>query len=401
MGSTARVSEPSTPRRTPRWVLAAGLFVVVSAAIFGLGKSAPFQPSADPATAAGGDASRGGALFGTNCAGCHGPKGAGGGIGPTLAGVPREAPGIAAAIAAGTGAMPAGLVTGADAADVVAYVVSIGGGGGETPPAETTPTAPVAPAGASGGEASFTGNRLSGLTIRLDDPSPAGWSAWVDGPAGPRKIASLDAGVRVVVVRDAGLDSLVDGNNALLVGASAETPALRADIPSRLTELLVSSKVSPNGVGLLNAGRSQVAVLLDHIRFLEKALAEGNLANIRFHGEHMVNIANGEPVKDIDGNGDGSNPGDGVGLIGQPDRPGYLPEILQKGARGLTAAPRLEDLVRSVAADGQACGGAASVSAGRPCVTAISRRVPSIESAFARLDEQVREQATISLNTVP
>jgi mono/diheme cytochrome c family protein len=396
MGSTASVTEPATPRRPPRWGLAAGLLVVVTAAIFGLGKSAPFKPSADPVAAADGDAINGAGLFATNCAGCHGDKGAGGGVGPKLADVPREAAGIASVIAAGRGAMPAGLVTGTDAADVVAYVISIGGGA--APPVATVPTAPT---GTSGGEARFTGDRLSGLTIRFDDPAPSGWSVWVDGAAGPQKIASVDAGARVVVVRDAGLDSLVDGNDSVLVGARADAPSLRADIPSQLTELLVNSKISPNGVGLLKSGRGQVTVLVDHIRFLEKALAEGNLANIRFHGEHMVNISNGAPLKDIDGNGDASNPGDGVGLIGQPDRPGYLPAILQKGGSRLTAAPGLETLVRSVAADGRVCGAAASLAAGRPCVTAIGRRAAGIAVAVTQLDAQVREQATITLNTVP
>lgn len=397
MGSTGRVTNPEPPRRTPRWGLATGLLVALSAAIFGLGKSAPFQPSVDPVAAAGGDASRGAALFATNCAGCHGAAGAGGGIGPTLAGGPREGLGIASVIAAGKGAMPAGLVTGTDAADVVAYVVSIGGG--ETPPAATAPTDPTA--GVPAGIANFTGDRLSGLTIRFDDPVPAGWSVWVDRPNGPQKVTSIDAGATNVVVRDAGLDSLVDGNAALLVGASADAPALRADIPGSLTELLVSSKVSLDGVSLLESSRRQIVVLLDHIRFLEKALAEDNFANVRFHGEHMVNIAGGNPLEDVDGNGEASNPGDGVGLVGQPDRPGYLPALVRDGAGDFTAATRLETLIRAVATDGQECGAAPSLAEGRPCVTAIASRVPAITSAFAQLDREVREQATITLEAAP
>jgi mono/diheme cytochrome c family protein len=396
MGSTAGVSEPTTPRRTPRWGLAVGLLVAVSAAIFGLGKSAPFKPSADVSTATGGNVGNGATLFAANCAGCHGPEGAGGGIGPKLAGVPRDGAGIAAVIAAGQGAMPAGLVNGTDAADVVAYVVSIGGGA--TPPATTTPTTPATiPAGI----ANFTGDRLRGLTIRLDNPAPAGWSVWVDGTAGPQKIAAIDTGATVVVVRDAGLDSLVDETDALLVGVSAEAPALRADIPSSLTELLVSSKVAPNGVSLLESSRLQIVVLLEHIGFLEKALAEQNLANVRFHGEHMVNISRGDPLEDVDGNGEASNPGDGVGLIGPPGRPGYLPAIIREGGSGTTEATRLETLIQGVATDGKTCGAAASIPEGQPCVTAIGGRVPDIESAFAQLDRQVREQATITLNTIP
>lgn len=372
------------------------LLVVVSAAIFGIGKSAPFKPSADASTATGGNVGNGATLFAANCAGCHGPEGAGGGIGPKLAGVPRDGAGIASVIAAGRGAMPAGLVGGTDAADVVAYVVSIGGGA--APP---TTTAPTVPAVASGGTATFTGNRLVGLTVGLDDPAPEGWSIWVDGSASPRKIAPIDVGATVVVVKDAGLDSLVDGNDSVLVGASADAPALRADIPGGLSELLVSSAVSPDGASLLAANTGQVDVLLTHIGFLEKALAENNLANVRFHGEHMVNIAGGDPLADVDGNGEASNPGDGVGLVGRPDRLGYVPAIRRDGGDGVAAAKILQTLIRAVAVDGQRCGAAASVAEGRPCVTAIGGRAQEIAVAAASLETQARKKRTITLKSVP
>ena len=79
------------------------------------------------ATIAPGDADRGEAVFATTCAGCHGEAGAGGGVGPKLAGA-----GLSAALdpgrgsSSGAGVMPAGLVQGTREADVLAYVVSIG-----------------------------------------------------------------------------------------------------------------------------------------------------------------------------------------------------------------------------------------------------------------------------------
>jgi cytochrome c551 len=71
-----------------------------------------------------GDTKRGAAVFATSCAGCHGAD-ASGGVGPSLAdGVPAAT--VLAVVETGKGVMPAGLVEGQDAADVAAYVASLG-----------------------------------------------------------------------------------------------------------------------------------------------------------------------------------------------------------------------------------------------------------------------------------
>ena len=60
------------------------------------------------------------------CAACHGQGGAGGGVGPKLAGRGLDEQLVRARIAQGKGVMPAGLVAGADADSVVAYLRSVG-----------------------------------------------------------------------------------------------------------------------------------------------------------------------------------------------------------------------------------------------------------------------------------
>ncbi len=65
------------------------------------------------------------------------------------------------------------------------------------------------------------------------------------------------------------------------------------------------------------AGDPQLAVLLEHTKFLQQALDENNLPNVRFHGEHLFNIVYGNPIRDVDRDGTASNPGDGVGLLGR------------------------------------------------------------------------------------
>jgi mono/diheme cytochrome c family protein len=98
-------------------VIVVGTFALAKAQVF-----EPGAPSAGPAI--GGDVDRGLAIFESTCAGCHGPGGAGG-TGPRLQGSGLDAAAVTSAVEQGRGIMPAGLVSGQDEADVVAYVVSI------------------------------------------------------------------------------------------------------------------------------------------------------------------------------------------------------------------------------------------------------------------------------------
>jgi len=98
-----------------------GVFALAQAQVF-----APSAPAGAPAPAAAGDAGRGEAVFRSTCSGCHGDAGQGG-VGPRLADSGVDAAQATAAVRQGRGVMPAGLVSGQDEADVVAYVVSISG----------------------------------------------------------------------------------------------------------------------------------------------------------------------------------------------------------------------------------------------------------------------------------
>ena len=89
--------------------------------------------TAPPETAAGGgggeasgDAAAGLTVFDTTCTSCHlGDGKDAGGVGPQLAGMGLDAQTIENQVVNGGGAMPAGLVSGTDLDNVVAYVVSI------------------------------------------------------------------------------------------------------------------------------------------------------------------------------------------------------------------------------------------------------------------------------------
>ena len=100
---------------------------VIVLAVFLLAQAQVFEPSASTGgTATGGDFYAGQLVFERECAACHGLQGEGG-SGPRLEGAGLDAEVVSRQIREGSGVMPAGLVSGQDEADVVAYVVSIAG----------------------------------------------------------------------------------------------------------------------------------------------------------------------------------------------------------------------------------------------------------------------------------
>jgi mono/diheme cytochrome c family protein len=104
-----------------RPILVGAAIVIVT---FALAQAQIFEPDTSE-TPLLGNPNRGAEVFADTCAGCHGEAGAGG-SGPRLAGSGVSADLVATAIEQGRGAMPAGLVSGQEEADVIAYVVSIG-----------------------------------------------------------------------------------------------------------------------------------------------------------------------------------------------------------------------------------------------------------------------------------
>jgi mono/diheme cytochrome c family protein len=97
---------------------------VIVVAVFVLAKARIFEP-AQVKAAGPGDPYAGQLVFESKCAGCHGTGGEGGSPGPRLIGTGLTADEVTARVQQGSGVMPAGLVSGKDEADVVAYVVSI------------------------------------------------------------------------------------------------------------------------------------------------------------------------------------------------------------------------------------------------------------------------------------
>jgi len=105
-------------------VVPALLFVVVSAAVFGLAKWHPAKrgDGASTVVTGPGDLERGRGLFAEKCAVCHGERGEGGGVGPRLVGSDLSLGQARATIENGSGVMPADLVAGQELEDVLVYL---------------------------------------------------------------------------------------------------------------------------------------------------------------------------------------------------------------------------------------------------------------------------------------
>jgi mono/diheme cytochrome c family protein len=301
-----------------------GLAAAITAVVLALALLHPFKPStkASGAAVAAGDAARGKTLYDAKCAGCHGPAGAGGDIGPKLAGLSLDSGAIAAQIAAGGGAMPAGLVTGGDSDDVVAYVRSLGA------PAPATTAA-------------------AGTTTAAATTAPPATST---APAQP-------------------------------------DPALVAAVGD-LTKAL-------------DDGAGQVGVLSVHVGFLDQAFQQSFLANVRFHGEHLVNIALGNPIRDLDGDGVARNPGNGVGLVGHGARgyvsrarsvlarvagdPGVAADVAGQAQAASAEAAALEGLVTRFVRQATLCARAPSVTAVASSHGRIDTLRTQIATAYGKL----------------
>ena len=113
-------------RRFRLVVIPACLFLGVSATVFALAKLALAEPTAPKAVGAVrlGDAYRGQVVYSQTCAGCHGATGEGG-VGPKLDDNPISLAAVQSQIDSGGGTMPAGLVSGRQEEDVLAYLATI------------------------------------------------------------------------------------------------------------------------------------------------------------------------------------------------------------------------------------------------------------------------------------
>lgn len=380
----------ATPKRYPHWLMPGVAFAVVTAVIVTIAIWQPFAPRGQVDSRVVGDADRGATLYAENCSSCHGEAGEGGGAGPSLVRAPRQADAVARVIAAGRGIMPAGIVEGQDVADVAAHVARLSAVGEESGAAPTPPPRDA-------GQLQLTGDRLRGIFVNLGEPAPANWTVWLDGKSGLIQAGNIPRGQRVLADPDLGVGPVIESFDTVVIGASTSQPALRgmftASDVAGLTRLILGDAPPPRGESLLSITGEQVRVFSEHTRFLVAGQVEGNVANVRLHSEHLVNIAYGKPIEELDGDGAPSNPGDGIGLLGRDNRPGHIPEVAELAGEGISGqATALEVAIRASAEEARICATSRELAEAEACVSSIEGRSARIDALWG----EVREAASLS-----
>jgi plastocyanin len=243
--------------------------------------------------------------------------------------------GGAAATATGE---PAGAATPTEAAQAAATAT--------TPPAP--PTATSAPSAA--GSARFRDNLalsdqmvISVSTLPERAPGKALY-AWITGAGGAvaalgRITPDANGGIELRYDTPDNQNLLSTYDSVLITQEDLEgTPtapgsdvALSGQLPPQalvhIRHLLVSFGATPQGIGLEVGLLGQTEELRRHAEFMRDSQAENNLAGVKLHAEHLVNIiegAKGPNYGDLDKNGQVTNPGDGFGLLQGGDQLGYV-----------------------------------------------------------------------------
>jgi plastocyanin len=144
---------------------------------------------------------------------------------------------------------------------------------------------------------------------------------------------------------------------ANLLGAYQQITIARSDTPTvilsgtlpaealrHIRALLASAPGTPNAVGFAVGLRQEADTLLQHAQFLRESYAAGDLALVRRHAEHIVNIVRGADA--TDGNGDGvlENPGDGWGLLPNSGSAGYIGDVTDSATLAAAARDSTENI---------------------------------------------------------
>jgi plastocyanin len=115
-----------------------------------------------------------------------------------------------------------------------------------------------------------------------------------------------------------------------------------------IRHLLVSFPATPKKIGLEVGLRSQVELVRQHAQFMSDAQASGDLATVKLHAEHLVNIiegTKGTDYGDINKDGKVTNPGDGYGLLPNGDQLGYLQGSKDHAALAAAAPDATADIM--------------------------------------------------------
>ncbi len=114
-----------------------------------------------------------------------------------------------------------------------------------------------------------------------------------------------------------------------------------------LRALIVSSGDTPGTVGYLLGLRAQAQLVDQHVSLTDLSMGAQDLAGIRRHAEHLVNLIeglHGEHYGDLDGDGRVLDPGDGFGLLSTSQGFGYVEAVVVHAQTAIDAPDATEQV---------------------------------------------------------
>jgi len=114
-----------------------------------------------------------------------------------------------------------------------------------------------------------------------------------------------------------------------------------------IRHLLVSFSSTPNRIGLEVGLLAEVDKVNEHAKLMSDSQASGNVAGVKLHAEHLINIIEGTKgpnFGDLNKDGKATNPGDGWGLLQNGDQLGYLQGSKDHAELAATAEDATDDI---------------------------------------------------------
>ncbi len=181
------------------------------------------------------------------------------------------------------------------------------------------------------------------------------YAAWLANAEGSLPIGTLGAtgGLSYVSATQENLLALYDRVYVGQVSADAAAGAVANVVlsgavpPQALLHIrhgLAAFPETPDKLGFGLGLRQESDELLRHAQFLNDAFVQNDLALVKVHAEHMINIISGAESRDVNGDGKTQNPGDGFGIVENGAQAGYVKGMNEHAQLAATAPDTTADI---------------------------------------------------------
>lgn len=231
--------------------------------------------------------------------------------------------------------------------------VVLGSGAATAAPLPTSTAAPTATSAPEANGTAFFRDKIAhndAIAVVMSNVAPpvpgAVYQGWLIGADGEfvlnvgRIPVGADGTVQTLFAPEPASQNLLERYDAFAITLESdqETPVapsapvafsgrLPAAALTHLRHILLAFPDTPDKIGLGLGLLAQAEELLRHAQFQQAALDQKDLAGVKRHAEHLVNIVEGNQganFGDLNQDGQVQNPGDGYGLLENGAQKGYI-----------------------------------------------------------------------------